>query len=323
MAELRRYSIHGLLALETNLPGPEVPKAFETHGPVEPGKLVRALEAEPDIDFRALRPLGLRLFVGDGVLVHRCLSYGRLVLVLRDLTGSGGPTEVIFNRPYRIFRELVRGESTWHFIKLVLMARLLLSASTTFAHASAVAKSGRAMLFTGWSDVGKTSTAVGLVRATEGELSYMASDITLIGPNGAVLAWPTTPRTVLARPFERVPFLRKLVVRGRPMLPSWAGVELRAVISHVFFLEPSREEGARELNPEEAFRRLVLSTDMAFNPFSNQLLLAYSHAEPSFDLLALRERHLGLLRELISKAECVELRARGPEGFVRQALALI
>jgi len=318
---MRHYDIHGLLVVETNMKKVEIPRIFMVEGDVKPD--IRILEGESDIVEGPLRPLGLRLLVGDGILIHRCLSFLDLRLVLKDLLGLRGPTEVIFNKPYRFFRELVQGISLWHFFKLIIMVRLLASYGLTFSHASSVAIDGEAFLFSAWSDVGKTATAVGLVRSGKGEVAYMADDITIVGRGGLVLGWPSTPRKVIARPFERIPLLRKITVRGGPLIPPRARRELRARIARVFFLSSGPRKRPRRLGHEEAFKKLVLTTDMAFNFASNLLFLAYSYANPSFDILSLRERHLKALEELTSRAECVELVAPGPEGFIEQAKAFL
>ena len=317
---LRRYDIHGYLAVETNMKKVEIPRYFMVKRPIKPD--IRISEGELG-KIGPLRPLGLRLLVGDRVLVHRCLSLIDMRLVLKDLLGSGGPTEIRFNRPYRLFRELVQGISLWHLLKLIIMVRLLSSAGLTFAHASCVAIDGQASLFSGWSDVGKTATAIGLVRAGGGDVAYMAEDITIVGPGGLVLSWPSIPRRVVARPFERAPLLRKITVRGERLLPPDVKKEHKAKIAKVFFLIPGPRERPRRLGQEEAFKKLVLATDMAFNFASELILLAYSYADPSFDILSLRERHIDLLRELTSRADCIELRAPGPEGFIEQAKALL
>lgn len=313
---MKRYDIHGCLVVETNMARVEIPEELRTEEPVGPD--IRILEGELDIESGPLRPLGLRLFVGDGVLVHKCLSYGDLRLIIKDLPGRRGPTEIMFNRAYRFFRELAMGKSIWHFLKLVIMTRLV-AAGLTFVHSSGVATGGRAFLFTGWSDVGKTATAIGLVRAGGGEVAYMAGDITVVGRGGAVFGWPIVPRRMVARPFEKIPLLRNIIIRGEPLLPPEARKELRAKISHIFFLSPGPRGKPRELDEEAALKKLVLATDMSFNFASDLLLLAYSYADPSFDILSLREEHIGILRELVSRAECVELRAPGPRGFIEQA----
>ena len=320
MEGLRRYDIHGCLVVETNMRRAEIPRYFMVKEDVRPD--IRILEGKIDVETGPLRPLGLRLFVGDNVLVHKCLSFMDLRLVLKDLLGLRGPTEVIFNKPYRLFRELVHRKSIWSFLKLIIMVRLLASAGLTFVHASSVAVDGRAFLFSGWSDVGKTTTAVELVRAGGGAVAYMADDTTIVGRKGLVLSWPTIPRKV-ARPFERIPLLRRLVVRGELLLPPGAKKEPRAEVSRVFFLTSGPRRRPRKLDQEEALKKLLLATDMAFNFSSDLLLLAYSYADPSFDILSLRDKHIEVLRDLASRAECIELRAPGPKGFVEQAKAFL
>ena len=320
--ELKLYSIHGLLTVLTNLGRVEIPRALRAQGP--PGRRadVRIFEGPLPRDLGSLRPLGLRILVGDGLIVHRCLSYGRLELLLRDLLGSRGPTDVIFTRQYRVFREKLKGYSIWHFLKLVIMVRLLATRGHTFAHASAVGREDEALIFTGWSDVGKTTTAVGLVKARPGELGYISGDIVISGPGGSVLAWPSAPRAVV-RPFEKVPLLRTFKLGGRRILPEDARLVLRSKASHLFILERGPSEAVRRLGFDEALRKLVLSTDMAFNFTGDQLLLAYSYVEPALDLGALRERHLGLLADLASRSECLELVAPEPRRFIGLALEAI
>ena len=314
----RYFKVHDLLSIEVRASRAEVPRAFEVNALREPS--FRVLEGYFDVNKEPLRPLGLRLFVGDRVLLHRCLSYGDLRLLLVDLLGSEGPTTVAFTPQYRLFREKLVGTSVWHFVKLAIMVRLLASRGMTFVHASGVGKGEEIYLFTAWSDVGKTRTAVELIRA-HGELSWVSNDIAILGPRGQVLAWPGFPGEAV-RPLEKLPFLRSLTVRKRPLLPPNTRITMQGKLSCLFVLEQG-PCGVEELKPEEAFRKLFLCTNMAFDFSSNLLLMAYSYANPELDLLALRERHLELLREAAEEACCVELKARRPSDFAGMAQEFI
>lgn len=150
-----------MLNILTNMVRVEIPKAFEAPTPLKPD--VRILEKEFHIDLSSLKPMGLRLFIGEDLIVHKCLSYGNLKLLLKDPMGIKGLTDIIFTRQYRLFRQLFKGESIWKFIKTVLMVRLLAKFDLTFIHSSGVSIDNEAYLFTGWSDIGKTSTAIGLL----------------------------------------------------------------------------------------------------------------------------------------------------------------
>ena len=315
----RYFEVHDLLSMEVRASRAEVPRAFEVDGLRGPD--LKVLEGGFEVGGRPLRPLGLRLFVGEKVLLHRCLSYGDLKLLLLDLLGSEGPTTIAFTPQYRLFREVLMGSSVWHFVKLAIMVRLLASRGVTFVHASGVGREHDAYLFTAWSDVGKTGTAVELVRAYGDELGWMSNDIAILGPGRQVLAWPSLPSRAM-RPFEKVPFLRSLVVRREELLPPDTKMKMRGKLSCLFVLEQG-PPGVRELKPEEAFKKLAICTDMAFNFSSNLLLMAYSYADPELDLLALREKHLELLREAAEGAPCIELRARGPRGFAKLAQEFI
>ena len=123
-------------------------------------------------------------------------------------------------------------------------------------------------------------------------------------------------------PFEKIPFLRGFSIKVRRRIPEVKEV-LRSHIASLFVLERGREEVVEELEAEEAFRRLLLSTDMAFNPFSHQIILGYAYADPSLDLVALREKHLKLLMELVGRAYCLRLKSPEPGGFVRLASRLV
>ena len=314
---LKYYSIHGMLNLVTNLARPRLPSYFEVAEPLRPD--TKVLEGNFRVDSSSLRPLGLRLLVGDGIVVHKCLSYGDLRLLLKDPAGSRGPTYVLFTRQYRVFKEKFGGETIWRLVRLVLMAKLLSKHRHTFIHASGVSINGEAFLFAGWSDVGKTSTAVALVGIGRGSIAYISGDATVIGPRGSVLAWPGCTGRTIARPFERIPFLRGLAVRKKVGTLRGAPIEPRSEVSSLFILESGPIKRGERLEPEEALRKLALSTDMSFDFSSNLLLLAYSYIDSSFDLRELKARHLGLLRELISRAECYRLVSPGPKGFVELA----
>ena len=120
--KLRYFMVHDLLGIGTNLGRVEIPKCFERDF-LRPD--MRILEGDPGVDIGSLEPLGLRLFINEGLVLHKCFSYGDLRLLLKDLLGRRGPTEVVFTPQYRVFREKLRGESIWHFLKLVIMTRLL------------------------------------------------------------------------------------------------------------------------------------------------------------------------------------------------------
>ena len=83
-----------MLNILTNMVKVEIPKAFEVSAPLKPD--VRILEKEFYIDLSLLKPIGLRLFIGDDFIIHKCLSYGDLKLLLKDPIGLKGLTDIIF-----------------------------------------------------------------------------------------------------------------------------------------------------------------------------------------------------------------------------------
>jgi len=166
----------------------EIPETFETDKPLNPD--VRILEKRFSVNLSEFKPLGLRLFVKEDVIIHRCLSYGDLKLLLKDPGGLKGPTDIIFTPQYRIAKHLFKGESIWKFIKTVLMVRFLMKHGLTFIHASGVSVNGEAYLFAGWSDVGKTATVIGLLEYKGDILAYISSDIASANFKGDIYAWP-------------------------------------------------------------------------------------------------------------------------------------
>lgn len=310
-----------MLNILTNMAKIEIPKVFEISTPLKPD--VRILEKEFHVDLSLLKPIGLRLFIGDDLIVHKCLSYGNLKLLLKDPIGLKGLTDIIFTRQYRLFRQLFKGESIWKFIKTILMIKFLMKFNLTFIHSSGVSINNEAYLFTGWSDIGKTSTAIGLLELKKNILSYISSDIALVSQSGDVYAWPGFTKKVIARPFEKIPLLRGFSIKRPLNLWQSIRIEYKSRISHLFVLERGFQKSDEKIDAEEAFRRIVTSTDIAVNFIADHILLAYSHVNPSFNILALREKHLNILRRLVEKAECYKLIASSPKGFIELALKYI
>lgn len=150
-------------------------------------------------------------------------------------------------------------------------------------------------------------------------LSYISSDIALVGSTGDVYAWPGFTKKVVVRPFEKIPLLRSFSIK-KP-LNLWRSIRIRRKtrISHLFVLEKGFQKLDEKIDVEEAFRKIVTSTDIAVNFIADHILLAYSHVNPSFDILALRKKHLNVLRKFVEKAECYKLVAPTPKGFIELA----
>jgi hypothetical protein len=240
------------------------------HGaaPVSPPSVTLAQldDANPSLD-------ELQLAAGDGLVTGATgtglfvLSGGHLASVPDALNDE--PAEVRFSPGFpirRLFRQVVRP---------ALQLRAL-STGSVAVHSAAVVRDGKAVLIAGWSESGKTETALAL---GEDGARFLSDKWTLVAGEVGV----GQDRTASAAPFPISVGIRRWVLpflpRLRAALPRRASLQLSAAGAAGFVSRPVRalrRNGMAGLLAETADRAVALADRAALTP--SEIAFAYGHA---------------------------------------------
>ncbi|RLG33676.1 hypothetical protein DRN97_04485 [Methanosarcinales archaeon] len=303
------YSIHDILKVKTNIElikWDRIPNHFKVDEINEVD--LNIMEGKFDVDFNELRPLGLRLFKGDDFIIYKSHTFGDLKLMIKNLTGN---TELFFTKNYRIFN------GVFELLGFIVWLKFI-QKGYTLIHSACVSKNKKGVLLSAWSDTGKTLTSLSLLQKS---FQFLSDDFTLISPNGYAYSYPQIVRKSVFNPFERIPFLNKLKITKEVNIPE-DKIDNKAEIDKLFFLEKDRGDAVKEINHEEAVRRLLITTEDAINYSSriinsntNQILRGYSYLDPRLNLKEMRERHEDIIKKAIEKASCFEVKTEKAERF--------
>jgi dolichol-phosphate mannosyltransferase len=161
-----RYDIHGVVNVRSEVALPEL-EAFRTeHRTTAPAIDVR-IAAEVDGNAPAnARRIRYREGIGFGVEIA---SAARI-----DVAAAS----VLRISPHVLYTNVVEPILRWTFVER----------GYALVHGACLAEDGRALLITARTDTGKTTTALKALEA--GRWAFLSDDLTLLAPDGRVLAYP-------------------------------------------------------------------------------------------------------------------------------------
>lgn len=169
-----------------------------------------------------------------------------------------------------------------------------------------ISKNGRGVLLPAFSDIGKTTTVLKLVR--EGEAQYLSDDATIVSPSGQALCLPTvvrpkelrddgvswrakTAKPAVTRLSERFKMIHPfgVMLPSAPRNPSAytigispSSVVKRIRVSLICFLEWGGSE-SREIGFQTALNKLWALNLRERTWISNPFVAAYGYARPDLD----------------------------------------
>jgi len=303
------YNIHDILKIRMNFEWGKLPTYF----------LVDAVDkvdlnitvGKFDVDFDDLRPFGLRLYKGENFLVHKPYLYGDLKLVMQSLDGD---TEVRFTKSYKKLYDFYGSTVGPHGLSDILSSILLIKLiqkEYTIIHSAGVGKDDMGVLISAWSDTGKTLTSSALLQDS---FHFLSDDLTIIDRNGCAYCFPQEVRKRVFNPFEKIPFLNKIRVSKRIDV-SKMGIIDKTKIDKLFFLEKERGSEVKEIDQNEALRRLLISTASTIDFNKSEAILAYSYLDNRVNLGELAKKHEDIIRDTLKDVRCFEVKSRDARQF--------
>jgi len=197
----------------------------------------------------------------------------------------------------------------------------LIQKGYSLIHAGCLNYNGEGILIAAPRDTGKTSAILPLL--TDSNFMFMSDDLTIISDTGEAYSYPELidvsphtftggfidsynskigkyhlPTLLLGRLFD-IEFTQKREI------PSELIVD-KGKINKVFILTGGKEEAIKEIDRDEAARKIFIATADLINPMKEYLLNLYSYAcdFPIFDRIA---RQYSIIEKAIWNAECFEV----------------
>lgn len=193
----------------------------------------------------------------------------------------------------------------YNLLTAVLSVRLLLH-GYKLQYGGCISRDGRGVLLPAFSDVGKTTTILKLVR--EGEAQYLSDDATIVSPTGQALCLPTvvrpkelredgasrrtrTTKSAVTELYERFRMIHPfgVMLPSAPRDPSAytigispSSVVRRVRVASICFLEWGESE-SREIGLQTALNKLWALDLYEPTWISNTLVAAYGYARPDLD----------------------------------------
>lgn len=247
-----------------------------------------------------LTPLGLRLFYDKDTLIHKCHFFLDAHLQIKD---SQNKIILKFNRMY----ELVRNPLAYFFAFLQMR---LLDKDFTFIHAAGITKNGESLLFPAFSDTGKTTTTLLFLKDGYNVLG----DDKIITNGQNVFAYPMPIRKDLFRPFETIPFLRKITVKKFINPP----IALKAVPNKIFFLTIGNKNEIKEVDNEHIAEKVNTMTEATcpLFPYPMGVMLGYYFIR-DIPLNTYFEKRKRIILQLVNKCETFVVSAKRSSYFYR------
>ncbi|GEM_PF-1558419 len=315
----RYYNVHGVLAVKSNVP--ILTRYF----------IAQKLDKAPD----------LIIAFGDFVderLGHDHLDRLRITYrakgilrseVLIEGLASGRTTRLLIASP--AFRLLGRVSRKSRTITRAIIFLKMLQKWHAYLHAACVEQDGRGILLVAPPETGKTLTTLKLV--LEHGFRFLSDDMTIIGPGCIALA---NPGAMTIHPIhlkacgirlgcrENIEMSLRHFLRSIPYvlfgvkefkvgferLIDRERLAKRARVSMICFLEEG-PTSVREMDKEEALRRILAAGRMHLSVYENSLIQRYAYQNPEFDLEGLLERFRRLCQELVEKTPCWHVKCRG------------
>jgi len=164
------YSIHGIVAVRSERRLPEL-EYFRGPG----------LEAEADIEVRVARAPAKA--AGPEALVYR-EALGRwgfeMAIVRGEHRTQVDVSPLVAASPHVLYTNVVEPLLRWTFVRK----------GYALMHGACLARGDAAVLVTARTDTGKTTTILKTLRSSDGSLGFLSDDMTILGPDGQVYAYP-------------------------------------------------------------------------------------------------------------------------------------
>lgn len=231
----------------------------------------------------------------------------------------------------------------YNLLTAVLSIRLLLHGHK-LQFGGCISRDRRGVLLPAFSDIGKTTTVLKLVR--EGEAQYLSDDATIVSPSGEALCMPTvvrpkelrddgvswrakTTRPAVSEIYERFRMIHPFGV----MLPSVprdpsaytiginpSAVVRRVRVSSICFLEWGGNE-SREIGFQTALNKLWALDLYEPTWMSNTLVAAYGYAKPDLDFGELLVKEAEITRKFTESVGRFHVLTRRGKDFSEPILA--
>lgn len=231
----------------------------------------------------------------------------------------------------------------YNLLNAVLSVRLLLH-GFKLQYGGCISRDGRGVLLPGFSDAGKSTTILKLVR--EGEAQYLSDDATIVSPAGEALCLPTVvrPKELRKAGFGRrakttKPAMTELYERFRMihpfgvMLPSAprdpsaytigidpSSVVRRVRVASICFLEWGESESG-EIGFQTALNKLWALDLYEPTWMSNTLVAAYGYARPELDFGELLVKEAEITRKFTESVGGFHVLTGRGKDFTEQMLA--
>jgi len=305
------YNIHDILGIKTNFKWGKLPASFKVDT-LENTEL-NLKEGKFDVDFNSLKPLGLRMFKGDNFLIHKPHLYGDLKFKVENL--NGGITNVYFTTGYKRLYDFYGGTVGPHILSQTLTSIILIKLiqkGYAIVHSACISKDNRGVLISAWGDTGKTLTSSTL--AQRDSFQFLSDDLTIIDVEGIAYSFPSPLEKRIWQPFEKIPFLKRINITKRTEVPR-TGMANKTKIRNLFFLEKEDGDVVTEIDDDEAFKRLLLSTASTLNLNANEAVLAYSYLDKNMKLRNYTRWHEEIVKGMLKGVKSFEVKSRDAGRF--------
>lgn len=314
-----RYDLHGLIQIVSTVRVPQL-AYFDQSRPGPPQMDMISIYVEDKLASRGgVRQVG-RNFWYDDKTDELTYAPPRLPKSLRVSVKLGRNSVIRLSRSFYNASLTFRTRFDLYNILMAVLSTRLLINGYKLQYSACVSIDSRGVLLPAFSDIGKTTTVLSLVR--KGAAQYVSDDATIIDPMGYALCLPTAvrpggsggggtaPRADAARnAAEKICQALKEVYPFGGVLPSAprnpssyslfvdrTSIVDRVRVASVCFLEWG-ESGSRTIDVQTALNRLW-ALDL-FEPtwFSNMMVAAYGYARPDLDFGELLVKDVGITRK--------------------------
>ena len=290
------YNIHDIIRIRSNMP--VAPPCF-IQEPSEYVDVEMYRDGKLESPLSRLTPLGLRLFYDEDTLIHKCRFFLDAHLQIQDPQNK---FILNFNRMY----ELVRNPKAYF---LAFLQMKLLDKGFTFIHAAGVINNGESLLFPAFSDTGKTTTTLSFIKDGYNVLG----DDKIITNGQNIFPYPQPIRKKIFRPFDKIPFLRKIKFRKLfypPIVP-------KAYPNKLFFLTIGNKNEVKEVYKKDITEKINTMTEATcpLFPYPMGVMLGYYFIR-DIPLNTYVEKRKRIMLQLINKCETFMVTAkRSPEFY--------
>jgi hypothetical protein len=279
---------------------------------------------EPDIILRSIEPVktlfpeskptqiahGLYL-LEDSDFVNSTFSIFRATVNWNLKRLSGKPTEISFDRSYRLFSKILKFPissvfTTEAYIKFILHLKLILK-NHTFLIGGCFKpdKSNGAIILSAMGTMGKTRTTLDMFKKIGGK--YLSDDTVIVNRKGQVLSYPSPIRL---RKFNFAMLYTEAYVSPQQMFDSTSIEKEPSDVEAIYLLERGDKDEIISIEPEEALIKLLAISRKLLPYYMERTILAYSYMNPSFDLYEIMHKEEKILADFLKQKECYTLRCK-------------